>query len=865
MKYRSDIDGMRCLAVVSVILFHLDESIIPGGFTGVDIFFVLSGFLITRIIVDGLDAGDFSITRFYARRVRRIFPALFSVLLASIILAVVAFEPEAYAQFFADLPWAIFQASNFLFVQQVGYFDPANETSPLLHTWSLGVEEQFYLLWPFLLILIYRYAKGRAPFILLTVAIASFTYSQYLCLTAPKVAFYMLHSRAWELALGGLLVVANLPEVRSKTINNLVAATGLGLVICGFVFIDSSTRFPGAYALLPVLGTVLMLHSGQSANSFLCKILSFPLFVGVGLISYSLYLWHWPLIVFAKSITGSEVTFFMGCGLFAASVLMATLSFYVVERPLRYGQLPRWPVALMDSIATIRKAPIRLTTSLLFWLVLPALLAGLFITSGTMEQNRVVTTIRLDVDLVVSEGPAAKEKITLYWRDKNSPFDGKNSVSQSYDNERRTKGDSYQFVFQVPDLQRLKSIRLDPLTGEGTVRINSIELQSGFFAIPREVDLPSLTRSIGGQSPDIESIRYEGGLEITSSGADPYFELFAPPPGNRYDFFILWGCFSLLLFFCWGYTRLLQAQKANRAVLAAGLAAITVTLLLGLRLNYSNYSQWRFADEKNSEFLLAATAMTEMEQFSDSMEKDVVLLGDSHAQYFALPIQLWSAKNNKSFGVFAQPACPPLLYTGIGQEGMQGLSGTYQSCTKRNNKRIASIITNQQTEVVFISIRQGFYFANPTMFFSKQSVKLLDDGVTAKELLETSFASTVQALTDAGIQVVLLGQTPVLKESPKKCLNRNVTLLSLPYRETDSCDLDTGFSEERLRSGKQFLQELAAASPLVYYFETSRYVDSIFGPNETILYYDDNHLSHQGSLHIAPHLEHDLGGFTRSQ
>lgn len=864
MKYRSDIDGMRCLAVVSVILFHLDERIVPGGFTGVDIFFVLSGFLITRIIVDGLEKGSFSITRFYARRVRRIFPALFFVLLASIALAVVAFEPEAYKTFFDDLPYAIFQASNFLFVQQTGYFDPANESSPLLHTWSLGVEEQFYLIWPFLLITIYRLCKKRTTLILGAIAILSFAYSQYLCLHSPKIAFYMLHSRAWELALGGLLVVANIPEIRSRTTNNILAAAGLALVGAGFVFVDSTSPFPGVNALPPVLGTVLMLLSGQSSNSFLYKLLSWRPFVAVGLISYSLYLWHWPLIVFTKSVTGAEIGFIIGCGLFLASMVMAVCSFYLVERPLRYGKLPRWPQGLFEKLGAIHRPSLRGLAYAAFWLLLPALLSIVFISSARFEHNGAATTLQMDVELLESGRGAAGEKIAVYWRDRKSPFSAENSVSQSYDNENKVTDKHYRFQFEIPDLQHLKSIRLDPLTGEGKVRIDSITLTGGFFRIPVNVGMEALGKSISGESADILQILYQNGLLIESGGRDPYFELFSPPPVQSYDFLLVFTCVLLLFFFFWGYAQLLRREMLNRAVLSGGLIAITVTLLLALRLNYSNYSQWRFADEKNSEFLLAATAMTEMNQFSDSMTSNAVLLGDSHAQYYALPVQRWSDKNGLSFGVFAQPACPPLLYNGIGAAGMDGLNATYQSCTKRNNKRMDTIRENPETKIVFISIRQAFYFANPSMFLSKKGFKLLNDSVSPDELLKESFASTVRSLTTSGKRVVLLGQTPVLKESPKKCLNRNVTLLSLPYRETDSCDLDKEQSEKRLRLGRNFFKQLAAESPLVDYFDTSRYIDSIFGANQTILYYDDNHLSHQGSLFISPHLENDLSAIGSS-
>ena len=281
-------------------------------------------------------------------------------------------------------------------------------------------------------------------------------------------------------------------------------------------------------------------------------------------------------------------------------------------------------------------------------------------------------------------------------------------------------------------------------------------------------------------------------------------------------------------------------------------------------LQYSNYSQWRLAEEKNTEFLLSATAMTEMAQFSESMGSNVVLLGDSHAGYYALPVQKWSKKNGYSFGVFAQPACPPLFYHGIGSEGQEALNDTYQICTKLNNQYIDEILQNPETKFVFISIRQGFYFAKPSMFFNKKGRQLINESRTAEDILKESFANTIRALQDGGKKVVILGQTPVLKESPKKCLSRKVTLLSLPYRETDSCDMDKVFSDNRLLTGKEFFQQLDSYFDLVHYFNTSHYIQSIFGEDKTILYYDDNHLSHQGSLYISPYLEDELIRFSVS-
>lgn len=866
MKYRSDIDGMRCLAVVSVILFHINKNIVPGGFSGVDIFFVISGFLITRIIVDGIRAGNFSMARFYARRIRRIFPALFTTLLFCMIMAVLAFQPKAYSKFFEELPYAVFQAANFLFVQQVGYFEAANETSPLLHTWSLGVEEQFYLIWPLLLMLMFRFWKNKVSHILIGFIFISFFYSQFLCVTSPKVAFYMLHSRAWELAFGGLLVIADFPVLKRRTVINLLAAVGFALVIAGFVLLESKMQFPGAYALLPVIGTGLMLYSGQSGESFVYRVLSWKPFVAIGIISYSLYLWHWPVIIFVKTLIGTELSLAVGAGVFCTSLFMAGFSYYVVERPLRYGALPRWPLHIRAAVISIGRPGVGFCVKCLLFAGVPVVLTLLFVSTTLLEENRAVTVMKMDVELLESVKDPAREHITVYWQDNGGNYKNENSFSLTYDNAHKVSENMYHFEFTLPDFNTLKSVRLDPLTGRGSIRIADIVVAGGFFRIEQTIDLRHLVDRVAGVSPDVERISYgDDGLLVSSRGNDPFFRLFSPPPTNRFDFPIIFGMFVLLGGLFHVYSTFLKKNQENMAVLVVGGATILLILLVTLRLQYSNYSQWRFDPEKNTEFLHSAMAMTEMAQFSESAHKDVVLLGDSHAGYYALPVQKWSEKNGYSFGVFAQPACPPLLYSRIGSEGDRDvLSSMYKTCTRRNNQHIDEILEDPETKIVFISIRQDFYFANPAIFFNKKGLKLLSSSKTAEDLLKEFFAGTIGTLVDGGKKVVILGQAPVLRESPQQCLNRNVTLLSLPYREAESCDLDKEFSDDRLFVGKEFFQQLAREYDSVHYFSLSTYIQSIFGEDEAILYYDDNHLSHRGSLYITPLLEKDLQDFDSS-
>ena len=348
----------------------------------------------------------------------------------------------------------------------------------------------------------------------------------------------MLHSRAWELALGGVLVVADIPELKSKALNNVLAAIGLTLVLAGFTFINSATLFPGVPALLPVLGAVLILYSGQSGKSFLFRILSWKPFVAIGVISYSLYLWHWPLIVFVKTITGSEITFAMGCGIFLASLLMATLSYHVVEQPLRYGPLPQWPVRLLRTVRSINRHSYRVPRCFSLCILLPIFLGWLFVNSVSLEENKTITTIRMDVELLESANDPFNEQITIYWRDRKSHFLAENSFSFAYDNESRVSGNHYQFTFKLPDLSILKSVRLDPLIGEGKVNISNIVVSGGFFKVEHRIDIEKLFGSIDRSSPDVKAISFHDGLLVESGGSDPHFILFSPPPANLFDFTI---------------------------------------------------------------------------------------------------------------------------------------------------------------------------------------------------------------------------------------------------------------------------------------------------------------------------------------
>jgi len=341
-SYRADIDGLRTVAVLPVVAFHLGISYMPGGFAGVDVFFVISGFLITRIIFGELESGTFSLTAFYVRRVRRLIPALFVVMLATLIAAYLWFLPEDMANTGKSTIAAALFASNILFFLDAGYFDAASYTKPLLHTWSLAIEEQFYLAMPLLLMVLTRFgAPVRIVIFAITAAslfLSIWTTSQY-----PTAAYYLLPWRSWELGIGALLALGVVPAIRHPGLRELATTLGLASILGAMLFIDRSTPFPGSAALLPTVGAALILHAGQSGTTVVSRILSARLPVFIGKLSYSLYLWHWPVIVFFTYQTLRMPDPPQAAGLFALSLALAWASYMFVEQPLRHAK-PDWRV-----------------------------------------------------------------------------------------------------------------------------------------------------------------------------------------------------------------------------------------------------------------------------------------------------------------------------------------------------------------------------------------------------------------------------------------------------------------------------------------------------------------------------------------
>lgn len=332
MKYRAEIDGLRALAVLPVIFFHAGFTIFSGGFVGVDVFFVISGYLITTILIGEVESNRFSLINFYERRARRILPALFFVMMACIPFALMWMLPYQMVDFSKSLIAVSFFISNILFWRESGYFAGVSEEKPLLHTWSLAVEEQYYLLFPIFLFLTWRFGRNKVFWIIIFITVSSFIISEVLWRIEATANFYLFPSRAWELLIGS--ISAFFIKIYGIRKNNFLSIIGLAAIIFSILVFDKTTPFPSFYALLPVLGTMFIILFSDK-DSLVTKLLSTKLFVGIGLISYSAYLWHQPLLAFARIKLFGEVEPSLLLILSASSFLLAYLSWKFIEKPFR--------------------------------------------------------------------------------------------------------------------------------------------------------------------------------------------------------------------------------------------------------------------------------------------------------------------------------------------------------------------------------------------------------------------------------------------------------------------------------------------------------------------------------------------------
>lgn len=337
MKYRADIDGLRALAVIPVLLYHAGVPGFPGGFVGVDIFFVISGYLICGMIDADIRGGSFSLGNFYKRRILRILPALFVMFLVTSVMAYLYCLPVELEDYARSLASAVGSISNIYFAGTAGYFDAPAETKPLLHTWSLGVEEQFYLIVPLLMLLAWRIAPKRAGLLFAAAAALSFAAALAVSYRNTSFAFYLTPFRAWELALGALLSIGFFPAPATAFWKNACGAAGL-LLVLGVIFLGSPSAPLLLMTSLTGIGATLMIASSERGISAVGKLLSLRPIVFIGLISYSLYLWHWPLIVFQRTdelLLPNSSGVATKLALVVLSVGIAFLSWKFIEMPFR--------------------------------------------------------------------------------------------------------------------------------------------------------------------------------------------------------------------------------------------------------------------------------------------------------------------------------------------------------------------------------------------------------------------------------------------------------------------------------------------------------------------------------------------------
>lgn len=368
--YRPDIDGLRAVAVLAVILFHINRNFVPGGFVGVDMFFVISGYLLTSIMGAEMQAGKFSFGQFYVRRMRRILPAFLLVVAATLLVGQWILLPVDLPPLLNSIKFALVFASNIFFSRERGYFDLSSDEIPLLHLWSLSVEEQFYFLWPILLYGLYRLlglnerrpVRPILPWLLVSL-IAAFAYSQHLASSASDATrnYFLLQNRFGELLIGA--AAAFVPPTRQKWLATMIGVIGICLIPTALWWIDSTTPFPGYAALLPCGAVALLICSGKAVPTPTMRVLSFRPLVWIGLLSYSLYLWHWPVLAFMRYVYGRyELPWQWNLAAFGATVGFAYLSYVTAERPFR-----RRPMEFPKAFTAFYLVPSLLLAAICMW------------------------------------------------------------------------------------------------------------------------------------------------------------------------------------------------------------------------------------------------------------------------------------------------------------------------------------------------------------------------------------------------------------------------------------------------------------------------------------------------------------------
>ncbi len=354
VSYRPDIDGLRAVAVLAVVLFHFGVEPFDAGFVGVDVFFVISGFLITGLVHKEIVEERFSLSEFYVRRIKRILPALLVVTLCTLGAGAVLLLPSDLVNLTEQSAYAIVGLSNFHFSLKSGYFDRAAEFLPLLHTWSLGVEEQFYLFWPALMMFgafVSRGRRGMPELMILSVVLASLAFSVLKTADDQTFAFFMLPTRAWQLGLGGLLVWA--PALTMRWQSETLRIAGFALIAFGVTAIDPEAPYPGINALIPTIGAALIIWPSLT-DSAVSKLLSLRAVISLGLISYSLYLWHWPIVTFYRFwANGKEPSLATSLWLILLSIVLSVLTWRFVEQPARRSSLSNSRIFLQAGCAIV--------------------------------------------------------------------------------------------------------------------------------------------------------------------------------------------------------------------------------------------------------------------------------------------------------------------------------------------------------------------------------------------------------------------------------------------------------------------------------------------------------------------------------